>query len=41
LWVEGGMVLTGENEVMGEKRLTVTVCPPQFSSGLIRDRDKK
>ena len=30
----------GKTEVLGEKLLTVTVCPPQFSNGLIRDRDK-
>ena len=34
------MVLTGETEVLGEKLLTVTFCPPQISNGLMRDPDK-
>jgi len=28
------MVLTGETEVLGEKTVTVTLCPAQISHGL-------
>ena len=38
MWTTGGMILTGYTEVLGEKRVPVTLCPPQISSRLTWDR---
>jgi hypothetical protein len=32
------MKLTGENRELGEKPVPVSLCPPQISHGLTRDR---
>jgi hypothetical protein len=31
---DGGMILTGEREELGEKPVLVPLCPPQFPHGL-------
>jgi hypothetical protein len=40
VWSIGGMILTGETEVLGEKPITVPLCPPQISYGLTWDRTR-
>jgi hypothetical protein len=38
VWRIGGMVLTGETEVLGEKPVTMTLCPRRIPQGLAWDR---
>jgi hypothetical protein len=37
VWSIGGMILTGESEVLGEKPVLVPLCPPQILQGLVMD----
>jgi hypothetical protein len=37
---DGGMILTGENEELGEKPVPVPLCPPQIPHGLARERTR-
>jgi hypothetical protein len=34
------MILIGETEILGEKLVTVPLCPPQMSHGLAWDRTR-
>jgi hypothetical protein len=34
VWSIGGMKLTGENEVLEEKPVPVSICPPQIPHGM-------
>jgi hypothetical protein len=36
----GGIIMAGEDEVLGEKPIPVTLRPPQVSDGLPRDRTR-
>jgi hypothetical protein len=38
MWSSGGMILTGETEGLGEKPVTLSLCPPQILHGLIWER---
>jgi hypothetical protein len=38
VWSIGGMILTGENEVLGEKHYTASFCLPQIPHGRAWDR---
>jgi hypothetical protein len=40
VWSIGGITLTGENQVLGEKPVPVPLRPPQISHGLNWDRNK-
>jgi len=40
MWSISGMILTGENEVMGEKLVLLPVCPSQNWHELTRDRTR-
>jgi hypothetical protein len=37
---DGGMILTGETEELGEKPVPVSLCPPQIPHGLTRARTR-
>jgi hypothetical protein len=37
---DGGMILTGESEKLGEKPVPVPLCPPQIPHGLTRARTR-
>jgi hypothetical protein len=37
---DGGMILTGETEELGEKPVPVSLCPPQITHGLTRTRTR-
>jgi hypothetical protein len=37
---DGGMILTGETEELGEKPVPVRLCPPQIPHGLTRARTR-
>jgi len=34
VWSTGGMILTGESEVLEENPVSVSMCPPQILHGL-------
>jgi hypothetical protein len=37
---DGGIILTGETEELGEKPVPVPLCPPQIPHGLTRARTR-
>ena len=38
VWSVGGMILTGEKEVLKQNPTPLSLCPPNISHGLVRDR---